>query len=90
MHGSIPPVGLLDDAVKAHHAAKAGLAKEQEAARERVRAARERFETTRRALADAIVAEAERGMTQVEIIRRTGYARETVRTILRRGGVEAD
>lgn len=83
-------MGLLDDAVKAHRAAKTGLAKEQETARERIQTARERVEETRQALAEAIVDAAEAGMSQVEIIRRTGYARETVRTILRRGGVAAD
>ena len=81
-------MGPLDTAVKAHRAAQAALAREQETARARIQAARERAEETREALAAAIVAEANAGMTQVEIIRRTGYARETVRTILRRGGVE--
>lgn len=83
-------MGLLDNAAKAHRAAKAGLVKEQESARQRIQVARDRVEETREALAVAIVSEANKGMTQVEIIRRTGYSREAVRTILRRGGVEPD
>jgi hypothetical protein len=83
-------MGQLDDAVKAHRAAQAGLEAAKAKAHQTVEAARERTEETRQALAEAIVAEAQAGTAQVEIMRRTGYARETVRTILRRGGVEAE
>jgi hypothetical protein len=83
-------MGQLDEAAKAHRAAQAGLEAAKAKARQMVRAARERADETREALAEAIVAEALEGVTQVEIIRRSGYARETVRTILRRGGIEAD
>lgn len=84
------PMGQLDDAVKAHRAAQNALATAQENAAVRVRAARDQIEKTRAELAAAIVAEALAGVSQVEIIRRTGYSRERVRTILRAGGVEAD
>ena len=46
----------------------------------RIRAARDHIEATRAQLAAAIVAEAQAGVSQVEIIRRTGYSRERVRT----------
>lgn len=47
-------------------------------------------EQARRVRDAAIVAEAEAGIAQVDIIRRTGYGRETIRRILRAGGVAAD
>ena len=83
-------MGQLDDAAKAHRAALAGLTTAQETAAARINAAREQVAATRAELAEAIVAEALAGTPQVEIIRRTGYSRERVRTILREGGVEAD
>lgn len=79
-------MGQLDDAVKAHRKALA----EHEAAKESVTKTRARTEVTRAALASAMVAEAEAGTPQLEIIRRTGYSRERVRQILRAGGVEPD
>lgn len=81
-------MGQLDDAAKAHRAARAALTAAQAKARMHIWAARERIEETRAALAAAIVAEARAGTPQVEIIRRTGYSRERVRTILRAGGIE--
>lgn len=78
-------MGQLDDAVKAHRQALA----DQEAARAAVVTTRQRSDETRRTLAAAMVAEARAGMAQVEIIKRTGYSRERVRSILRAGGVEA-
>jgi CRP-like cAMP-binding protein len=83
-------MGQLDDATKAHRAAQERLATAKSAAEQRIRTARAEVESSRLALAAAIVAEANQGTPQVEIIRRTGYARETVRQILRDGGVEPD
>jgi hypothetical protein len=83
-------MGQLDDAAKAYRSAVAGLTETQESAAGRIKAARERVAAKRADLAVAIVAEAEAGIPQVEIIRRTGYSRERVRTILREGGVEPD
>jgi acyl-CoA reductase-like NAD-dependent aldehyde dehydrogenase len=83
-------MGQLDDAVQAYRAAQAGLSTAKQRARDIVTSAQERERETRERLAAAIVAEAQAGTAQVDIIRRTGYARETVRTILRRGGVDPD
>jgi hypothetical protein len=83
-------VGRLDDAVLAHREAVAGLAALEEQFRVDQLAARARVVATRRVLADAIVAEAEAGTAQVEIVGRTGYSRERIRQILREREVEAD
>lgn len=80
------PMGQLDEAVKAHRRALAA----QQSAREAVVSTRARAEETRQALAAAMVAEALAGTAQVDIIKRTGYSRERVRSILRAGGVEAE
>ena len=80
----------LDAAVQAYARARAHIDEARRAARQLVVAAQDRAEQARLELAAAIVAEAEAGTPQVEIIRRTGYSREGVRAILRRGGVEAD
>ena len=79
-------MGQLDDAVKAYRAAVTA----HEAAKQRVQAAKDKADAARKALAEAIVREAKAGTMQVEIIRKTGYSRERVRTILRDGGVEAE
>lgn len=83
-------MGQIEDAAKAYRAAVAGLTSAQETARVRIATARERVEETRAKLAAVIVDEARAGASQVDLIRRSGYSRETVRTILRRGGVEPD
>jgi hypothetical protein len=83
---SFPDMGQLDDAAEAYRAAVAKL----DAARAAVPAAREELAEARTALAAAMVMAARSGMTQTEIIRRTGYTRESVRRILRAGGVTAD
>jgi hypothetical protein len=83
-------VGQLADAVKAYHASETALRRTQEAAAARVRAARDDRTRARERLAQAIVAEARAGTSQVEIIRATGYSRERIRQILRAAGVEAD
>lgn len=79
-------MGQLDDAVKAYRAAVTA----HETAKQRVQAAKDKTDQARRDLASAIVREAKAGTMQVDIIRRTGYSRERVRTILREGGVEAE
>lgn len=79
-------MGQLDDAVKAYRAA----VNAHDAAKQRVQAAKDKAELARKALAEAIVREALAGTKQVEIIKRSGYSRERVRTILREGGVEPE
>lgn len=83
-------MGQLDDAAKAYRAAETALERAESAAAVRIRAARQAREQARAELHRAIVAEAEAGTPQVEIIRISGYSRERVRTILRQGGVEPD
>jgi hypothetical protein len=73
----------LDQAVRAYRDAQAAAAaSEQRAADDRAEVLRKRD-----ALIEAIVAAAEAGMRQVDIIKITGYSRERVRQILRAGGV---
>jgi hypothetical protein len=79
-------MGQLDDAVKAYRAATSA----HQAAKERVKTAKDKADQARAALAAAIVREALAGTKQVDIIAKTGYSRERVRTILREGGVEPD
>lgn len=83
---SFPAMGHLDAAAEAYRAAVARL----DEARAAVPAARADVEQARAELAAAMVEAARGGMSQVEIIRRSGYARESVRRILRAGGVEAE
>lgn len=80
----------LDAAARAYLAAKAQLPEVQAAARALVADHRDLIEARRRELAAAMVAAAEAGTRQVDIIRVTGYSREQVRTILRAGGVEPE
>lgn len=80
----------LAQAVRAYKAAQAGIEDAKRAADEKVRASRDKANAARLDLAAAIVEAAQAGVRQVEIIRATGYSRETVRSILRAGGVEAD
>lgn len=83
-------MGQLDDAVTAYRRAQRAVETAQRAAEARVRAARQASDAAREHLAAAIVAEARAGTAQHEIVTRTGYSRERVRTILRAGGVTAD
>lgn len=83
-------MGQVDEAAKAYQAARAALEAAKAAADAKVKVARERAEAARAALADAIVAQAQAGTPQVEIIRASGYSRERVRMILRERGVVAD
>jgi hypothetical protein len=76
----------LERAAKAYRDAQARLAE----ARAQVGIARNTFEEARETLAEAIVAAYHAGMRQIEIVRVTGYTRETVRVILRTAGVEPD
>ena len=80
----------LETAVKAFRQAQAGVPAAEAKAKELVRNARAAVDRARTVLAAAIVAEAVAGTAQVDLIRRTGYSRERIRQILRRGGVEAD
>ena len=80
----------LDDAVKAYQASLTAVEATKRAAQEQIKASRERVATARADLAAAIVKAARDGMRQVDIIRATGYSRETVRSVLRAGGVEPD
>ena len=79
-------MGQLDAAVKAYRAAVSA----HEAAKLKVQTSKDKADQARVQLAEAIVREALAGTKQVEIIRKTGYSRERVRTILRDGGVEPD
>lgn len=74
----------LDAAAEAHRAALAEL----DTAKAKVRSLRDRVTETRAELAAAIEAETLAGTRQNEIVRRTGYSREQVRTILRARGIE--
>jgi multidrug resistance efflux pump len=76
----------LDDAANAYRHAQATLAD----ARGRVNQARADIEQARVELAEAIVDAARAGMRQVEIVRRSGYTRESVRRICRAAGIDAD
>lgn len=57
---------------------------------EQLRVARGQVESTRAKLAEAIVAAYLNGARVGELARRTEYSRETIRVILRAGGVEPD
>ena len=83
-------MGQLDDAAKAYRAADAAVDRAKSAAAARIDAARQARTEARQRLHEAIVAEARQGTPQVEIIRRSGYSRDRVRTILRAAGVEPD
>ncbi len=83
-------MGQLEDATKALRAAETAVARAEETAAARIQAARDARTRARAELAAAIVEAARGGMRQVDIVRITGYSREGVRTILRRGGVEPD
>jgi hypothetical protein len=83
-------VGQLDDAARAYRAADAAVTRVEQSAAERIRAARQARDEARDRLHAAIVEAARDGVRQVDIVRRTGYSRERVRTILREGGVEPD
>lgn len=80
----------LDRATTAHRKALADLEAARAKAAVLVESAREAVAKTRADLAGAIVEAANQGVPQVDIIRATGYARESVRRILRDGGVEPD
>lgn len=83
-------MGQLDDAAEAYRRAQAGLTTTQEAAAASIAGARERLVAARAELVAAIVAAAKAGTPQTEIIRKSGYSRERVRTFLREGGIEPD
>jgi hypothetical protein len=80
----------LEKALEAYRAAQARVPEAEAEAKALVRAARDQVAATRAKLAAAMVAEANAGTRQVDLMRRTGYSREQVRTILRAGGVEPD
>ncbi len=77
-------MGDLDHAASAYRAAVTRL----DTARNAVPVARDAVATARAALAAAMVKAAHDGMSQTEIVRRSGYTRERVRQILRAGGIE--
>ena len=84
----------LDDAVRVLKAAEANVPRAEQRAEERARQikaeARARVERARQALHEAIVTEYGRGARQVDLVKRTGYTRETIRRILRAAGVEPE
>lgn len=80
----------LDAAVRAYRSSLAAVESTKVANEQRLRAARDKAEAARLALAEAMVEAAQEGVRQTEIIAATGYSREHVRTILRAGGVESD
>lgn len=83
-------MATLEDALEAFRAAQARVPAAEAEAKASVVAARTAVEQARAVRDAAIVAEALAGVAQVDIIRRTGYGRETIRRILRAGGVEPD
>ena len=80
----------LEAAVRAFRDAQAGLPSAQASARQLVADARARLDRARAALAQAIVAAAQSGVRQRDLVKLTGYNRESIRRILRNNGVEAD
>jgi hypothetical protein len=76
----------LEEAVAAYDQARGRI----DHAKAGVEEARAEAERKRQALAAAVVAEARGGARQVDIIRRTGLARETVRRYLRAAGITPD
>lgn len=81
-------MGRLDEAIRAHKAAQAGVERAKEKADELIKAARDRAETARRELHAAIVEETLAGTPQKALVDRTGLSRETVRQVQRRAGIE--
>lgn len=81
-------VDQLDRAIRAYRAAQERVPIAEQRARQLVADARAKVEQARAELAAAIVAEAEGGARQIDLINRTGYSRERVRQILREGGIE--
>ena len=79
-------MGELDDAASAYRKAVTRL----DSARGAVPVARKEVAKARTVLAAKMVDAARSGMTQAEIVRRSGYTRDRVRTILRAAGVEPD
>ena len=80
---------MLDDleaAVRAYRAAQAAVGAAERAATE----ARTRVPAARERLHAAIVAAARAGARQADLVKVTGYNRESIRRILRAGGIEPD
>ena len=79
-------LGDLEAAARAYRAAQAAVGAAERAvgeARTRVPAARERLHA-------AIVAAARDGVRQADLVKMTGYNRESIRRILRAGGIEPE
>jgi hypothetical protein len=83
-------VDHVGEAVRKLRAAQAGVPKAEERAREIIAAARSRVEEARVDLAAAIVADYRAGARVSDLARRAEYNRETIRRILRAGGVEPE
>jgi len=80
----------LDAAVRDYRRAVAAIDTAKKSAQRRISEARQRAESARLVVAEAMIEEARNGVRPVEIQRRTGYTKERVRQILRAGGVEPD
>lgn len=80
----------LDAAVRAFHEAQAAVPEAQTAARQLVAEARATVEQRRVELGEAIVRAARAGVRSRDLVATTGYNRESIRRILRAGGVEPD
>lgn len=78
----------LDAAVIALREARDAVPEAQQQAKAVVSDARTKVDQARERLAAAIVAAYKRGEKQGTIVTRTGYTRESVRRILRAGGIE--
>ncbi len=81
--------GLVDDleeAVARYRAAEVAIPRAEARAKQIVAEARRRRDHARADLAAAIVRADEQGRRQVDIMAVTGYARETVRRIIRSAG----
>lgn len=100
-HVYVPPVargsgcddGHVDQlarAVQTLAAAQADVPRTEARARGLIANARAKVDKARAELAAVIVAEYQAGGRVSDLARRSGYTRETIRRILRAGGVEAD
>jgi len=76
--------------LRALKTAQAGVPKAEQRARELVEAARAKVDTARAALAETIVTDYQNGGRVADLAKRAEYSRETIRRILRAGGVEPD
>lgn len=83
-------VDHVETAARALKDAQADVPRAEQKARELVKAAREKVDQARKALAETIVNEYLDGDRVADLARRADYNRETIRRILRTAGVDPD